>query len=62
MRQPFTPAMIVKLRTTHNLPSHAERLRARGMLTRNEIADQLGVHSNTIKDLPGFDGESLVVE
>jgi hypothetical protein len=48
MKRPFTRAMICKLRTTHNLPSHSERLRARGMLTQQEIADQLGVHSNTI--------------
>ncbi len=48
MKRPFTRAMIVKLRTTDNLPSHSERLRARGMLTQQEIADQLGVHSNTI--------------
>jgi DNA invertase Pin-like site-specific DNA recombinase len=48
MKRPFTRAIIVKLRHTHNLPSHRERLRARGMLTQHEIAQQLGVHSNTI--------------
>ena len=40
--------MIVKLRCTHDLPSHSQRLRARGLLTQQEIAKQLGVHSNTI--------------
>ena len=48
MKRPFTRAMIVKLRTTHDLPSHRERLRARGMLTHQEIAQQLDVHPNTI--------------
>jgi DNA invertase Pin-like site-specific DNA recombinase len=48
MKRPFTRAMIVKLRRTHGHPSHRERLRARGMLTQREIAQRLGVHSNTI--------------
>jgi DNA invertase Pin-like site-specific DNA recombinase len=48
MKRPFTPAMIIKLRRTHDLPSHRQRLRARGMLTQQEIAQQLSVHSNTI--------------
>ena len=48
MRRPFTPAIIIKLRTTHNLPSHHERLLARGMLSQQEIAQRLGVHPNTI--------------
>jgi hypothetical protein len=48
MKRPFTRAMIIKLRRTHDLPSHRERLRARGMLTQQEISERLGVHSNTI--------------
>jgi DNA invertase Pin-like site-specific DNA recombinase/DNA-binding transcriptional regulator YiaG len=48
MKRPFTRAIIVKLRRTHDLPSHRERLRARGLLTQQEIAERLGVHSNTI--------------
>jgi DNA invertase Pin-like site-specific DNA recombinase len=48
MKRPFTRAIIIKLRTAHDLPSHRERLRARGMLTQQEIAQQLGVHPNTI--------------
>lgn len=47
--QPFTPHIITKLRRTNNLPSHQQRLRARGMLTQDEIAKHLGVHPNTIK-------------
>ena len=47
-----SPARIVKcLGNRHRLPSHADRLRARGLLTLNEIADQLGVHHHTIKAL-----------
>ena len=48
MKRPFTRSMIVKQRCTHDLPSHSDRLRARGLLTQQEIAKQLGVHSNTI--------------
>jgi hypothetical protein len=48
MKRPFTRTMIVKLRCTHDLPSHSDRLRARGLLTQQEIAKQLDVHSNTI--------------
>ena len=38
------------IRRYASLPSHADRLRARGLLTLNETADQLGVHTKTIKD------------
>ncbi|MBV9536952.1 MAG: recombinase family protein [Solirubrobacterales bacterium] len=48
MKRPFTRAMIIKLRRTHDLPSHSERLRARGLLTQYQIAQQLGAHPNTI--------------
>jgi len=47
--QPFTARTVLGIRRYGNLPSHADRLRARGMLTLNEIADQLGVHPHTIK-------------
>jgi DNA invertase Pin-like site-specific DNA recombinase len=47
--KPFTAGIVVHLRRANNLPSHADRLRAAGMLTRHEIADQLGVHLSTIK-------------
>ena len=40
--------MIVKLRDTNHLPSHRERLLARGMLTQEQIAKQLGVSPKTI--------------
>jgi hypothetical protein len=49
-KRPFTRAIIVKLRRTHELPSHRDRLRARGLLTQQEIAERLGVHSNTVHD------------
>jgi len=45
----FTNRIVLGLRRDHNLASHAERLRARGLLTLREIADQLGVHAGTIK-------------
>lgn len=45
----FTRLIVLHLRHTHQLPSHADRLRERGLLTMDEIADRLGVHRSTIK-------------
>jgi DNA invertase Pin-like site-specific DNA recombinase len=47
--QPFHARIVLELRRDHQLPSHRERLRAAGMLTLTEIADQLSVHATTIK-------------
>ena len=47
--KPFTGRIVLDLRRSHQLPSHAERLRAAGLLTLPEIADRLGVHISTIK-------------
>lgn len=47
--KPFTNRIVLGLRRDHNLESHAERLRARGLLTLREIADHLDVHTTTIK-------------
>jgi DNA invertase Pin-like site-specific DNA recombinase len=47
--KPFTRLIVLHLRRAHQLPSHANRLRARGLLTIDEIADRLGVHRSTIK-------------
>ena len=41
--------IVLHLRRAHDLPSHRERLRARGLLTIDEIAERLGVHPSTIK-------------
>jgi len=40
---------VLGLRRDHNLPSHAERLRGRGLLTLCEIAALLAVNTSTIK-------------
>jgi hypothetical protein len=48
--QPFTALSIIRLRQDHNLPSHRERLRARGLLTVAETAQRLGVCTSTIKN------------
>jgi DNA invertase Pin-like site-specific DNA recombinase len=45
----FTPRIVLGLRRAHNLPSHRERLRARGLLTIGETAERLGLHASTIK-------------
>ena len=47
--QPFSSGIVVHLRRDYKLPSHRDRLRARGLLTINEIAQQLGVGTSTIK-------------
>lgn len=47
--QPFTGRIVTDLRRTNNLQSHAARLRARGLLTLEEIARQLTVHTATIR-------------
>ena len=47
--KPFTGRIVLELRRNHHLPSHADRLRARGLLTMTETAARLGVHISTIK-------------
>ncbi len=49
MNKPFTARIVLRLRRDHNLPSHSQRLRAQGLLTIDEIAERLGVHTSTIK-------------
>ncbi len=46
---PFTRHIVVHLRRAHDLPSHHDRLRARGLLTTAEIAERLAAHPTTIK-------------
>ena len=41
--------MITRIRLSHELPSHHDRLRARGMLTLDEIAERLDVMPTTVK-------------
>jgi DNA invertase Pin-like site-specific DNA recombinase len=45
----FTGRIVLEARRSNNLPSHAERLRAKGLLTNTELATKLGVHPSTIK-------------
>ena len=47
--KPFTGRIVLELRRFHQLPSHRDRLRAAGMLTPGQLAQQLGVHPSTIK-------------
>ncbi len=47
--KPFTNRIVLDLRRAHDMPSHAERLRARGLLTIDELAKRLHVHKSTIK-------------
>lgn len=48
--QPFTLRMVNRLRRDHRLKSRWERLRAAGLLTQKEIAEQLGIASTTVHD------------
>ena len=47
--KPFTAGIVVHVRHKYHLPSHADRLRAQGLLTTTELAQRLAVHPNTIK-------------
>lgn len=49
MGKQFTRQIVVHIRRAHDIPSHADRLRARGLLTADEIAERLDVHTSTIK-------------
>ena len=49
--QPFTSRTVMSIRRAYRLRSRFERLRARGMLTGQEMAEQLGVSSTTIHQL-----------
>jgi DNA invertase Pin-like site-specific DNA recombinase len=46
----FTKRMVSLIRCQYHLRSRFDRLRAAGMLTQREIAEQLGVHSSTVHD------------
>jgi DNA invertase Pin-like site-specific DNA recombinase len=46
----FTAAIVIHLRHNYHLLSHADRLRAQGLLTTTELAQRLAVHPSTIKD------------
>jgi DNA invertase Pin-like site-specific DNA recombinase/DNA-binding transcriptional regulator YiaG len=48
--KPFTGAIVLDLRRAHHMPSHIQRLRARGLLDIDELAQHLGVHRTTIKN------------
>jgi hypothetical protein len=48
MGQPFQRGIVQHLRHSHGLRSRCERLRARGMLTRDEIARRLKVSPATV--------------
>ena len=47
--KPFTAGIVVHIRRKYHLPSHADRLRAQGLLTTTELAERLAVHPSTIK-------------
>lgn len=46
--QKLTPVRVDFIRRTYQLKSHGERLRERGLLTQNEIAEKLGISSQTV--------------
>ena len=48
--KPFTTGIVVHICRKYHLPSHADRLRAQGLLTAAELAQRLCVHRSTIKN------------
>ncbi len=46
---PFTAYMIARLRHSHHIKSHCERLRERGMLTAPEMAKKLNISTCTLE-------------
>jgi hypothetical protein len=47
--KPFTAGIVVHVRRKYHLPSHADRLRAQGLLTADELAQHLCMHRSTVK-------------
>ena len=47
--QPFHRRIVLKIRRSHRLRSRYERLRDRGLLTRDEIATRLHISVDTVK-------------
>ncbi|MEU3279168.1 recombinase family protein [Streptomyces antibioticus] len=47
--QDLTPGIVKHIRRAYRLRSHPQRLAEQGMLSLNEIARRLGVHTNTVK-------------
>ena len=45
----FHARIVLHLRRAHDLSSHAERLRAAGMLNLTEMAERLAVNTHTVK-------------
>lgn len=45
----FTVRIVARLRRVHKLASRYDRLRGKGMLTQDEIAEQLGIHHSTVR-------------
>lgn len=45
----FTAAMVCKLRRNHGLRSYAERLRAQGLVTAEELAERLSIAPTTVR-------------
>jgi hypothetical protein len=46
----FTRNLVAKIRSQYHLTSRYDRLRAAGMLTAAEMAQQLGIHPSTLHD------------
>jgi len=47
---PFTRNLVIKIRQAYHLRSRYQRLRQAGLLTRDEMAQELGIASSTVRD------------
>lgn len=48
--RPFTRVLVANLRRGYQLKSRFDRLREKGMLTQEEVAEQLGITKGTVQD------------
>ena len=48
--KPFDPRQVQRVRRNHGLKTRYRRLRERGLLTRGELAERLGVAPGTVKN------------
>lgn len=49
MKEPFSPGIVDKIRRKYHLKSRYDRLRAKGLLTKEELGARLGVHEGSVR-------------
>jgi hypothetical protein len=49
MGSPFCGRLVAQIRRAYRIQSRYDRLRARGLLTQSEVAQELGIHPSTVR-------------